>query len=186
MHIIHGINLELLLFLAQIFVLVWGCAAGRFPKRALGKATERGNAREMYANPLGSWVSAAAAGDQGQMWLPVLWALTFVTCDVINQKLYNVKIQLLEKTFGSVTSRMFLKRDIWAQMSNNQSCVWRLSLVLFYCLGFLFTRLKFKIWMFVLSSLKYLRESDLIWQIYMSSQFFHRFLLPMCEQITYR
>ena len=44
-HIIHEINLELLLFLAQIVVLVWLRAACRFPQRAAGRATVRGNAR---------------------------------------------------------------------------------------------------------------------------------------------
>jgi len=55
-HVIHAINLVLLLFLAPIFVVVWPLLPADFPRelQAEQRWKETRAARQMYANPLGS------------------------------------------------------------------------------------------------------------------------------------
>lgn len=105
-----------MLFSAQIFFLyLCDCVLpADFPRELQAKQRWE----EMQILRL-LWVSAAAAVYQGQMWLPALWALTFISCDVIKQKGFDswatVRWQspIIRKTFGFLSQNKKIKLNLY-------------------------------------------------------------------------
>lgn len=87
-----------------IFLFVWLCClqiSQESSRQSSGERKCKSSGFCGFLQPLRS--------NQGQMWLPALWALTFITCDVIKQKVFHswatVRRQspIIRKTFGFIS-----------------------------------------------------------------------------------